>query len=81
MRRRSFPRLLATALQSCVGSSPIDSFLHVQNPRIIVKALTLYFPRLALPYIAPTQLVRVLTREIWFPPEWSFPEQWVLLVS
>jgi hypothetical protein len=66
--RHSFPRLLATALQSCVGSSPIDSFPQVQNPRIIVKALTLYLPRLVLPYIAPTQLVRVLTREAWFPP-------------
>jgi hypothetical protein len=66
--RHSFPRLLATALQSCVGSSPIDSFPQVQNPRIIVNALTLYLPRVVLPLIAPTPLVRVLTREAWFPP-------------
>jgi len=65
--RHSFPRLLATALQSCVGSSPIDSFPQVQNPRIIVKALTPYLPRVAFPHITPTPLVRVLTREAWFP--------------
>jgi len=68
MHRHSFPRLLATALQSCVGSSPIDRFPQVQNPRIILKALTLYLPRVVLPHIAPTPLVRVLTREAWFPP-------------
>jgi len=68
MHRHSFPCLLATALQSCVGSSLINSFPQVQNARIIVKARTLYFPRVVLPHIATTPLVRVPTREVWFPP-------------